>query len=179
MDARSNPPDINPYAPSAIPQPLLPLADRGIGVWRDGSEIVFHPQAELPRFCVVTGEPARFGYPLRIASSRPFDITPRSLGLYVPLSAQVHFLCRRRRWQALGSLAAAALLAVLANFSYNLTSFAVAAASVGILLIVTVAVFYVYVQYSQFLYFSSLEGDYLRLKGADERYLRRLPEWVA
>jgi hypothetical protein len=179
MEARRTPPDINPYAPSAIPQPLLPLADRGIGVWRDGGEIVIHPLAELPRFCVVTGEPARFGYFLKIAWSRPFDITPRSLGLYVPLSAQVHYFCRRRRWQAIGSLAAAALLAVLANLRYDLTGLRGVVASLGILFVVGIAAFYVYVQYSQYLYFSSLEGDYLRLKGADERYLRRLPEWVS
>jgi hypothetical protein len=168
---------INPYAPSAIPQPLVPLADRGIGVWRDGPDIVMHPQATLPRYCVVTGEPARFGYFLRIAWSRPLDITPRSLGLYVPLSAKVHHLCRKRRWQAGGSFLAACAPLTLAVIRYDIAGAGGIAASVGILFVVALVAFYVYVQYSQFLYFASIEGDYLRLKGADERFLQRLPEW--
>jgi hypothetical protein len=170
-------PDINPYAPSAIPQPIVTLADRGIGVWRDGNEIVIHPRAELPRYCIVTGEPARFGYYLRIAWSRPFDLTPRSLGLYVPLSAAVHKLCRRRRWQAIGSFLGAAALAALALVRYDMAGGGGIALSLGLFLVVGLGAFYFYVQYSQFLYFSALNGDYLRLKGADVRFLRRLPEW--
>jgi hypothetical protein len=174
----NQPPDINPYAPSAIPQPLVPVGDRGVGVWRDGSEIVIHPRAELPRYCVVTGEPARYGYYLKIAWSKPFEITPRSLGLYVPLSAQVHHLCRTRRWQAIGSFLAAFGLNALALLRYDIVGARGIAVCLGILFVVGIAAFYIYVQYSQFLYFSSLEGDYLRLKGADERFLRRLSEWI-
>jgi|GEM_PF-3707632 hypothetical protein len=176
--SHDDPQRINPYAPSAIPQPLVPLADRGVGVWRDGADIVMHPQATLPRFCVVSGEPARFGYFVRIAWSRPFDITPRTLGLYVPLSAQVHYLCRKRRWQAGGGFLAVCAPLALAVYRCDIAGAGGIAICAGILLVAALGAFYVYVQYSQFLYFASLEGDYLRLRGADERFLRRLPEWM-
>jgi hypothetical protein len=169
---------VNPYAPSAIPQPLAPN-HRGIGVWRDGLEIVLHPQATLPRHCIVTGEPARFGYYLKIAWSRRFDLTPRTLGLYIPLSAKVHFLCRKRRLQTIGSVLAACSLLALSLLRYDVAGGCGIGASLAILFVVAFAAWYVYVQYSQFLYFTSLEGEYLRLKGADERFLRWLPEWTA
>ena len=170
-------PDINPYAPSAIPQPLDPPAGRGIGVWRDGGDIVFHPQAQLPRICVLTGRPARYGYFLKIAWSRPLDLMGRTLGLYVPLSAEVHHLCRRRRRLAVGSFLAACAVAALAIYRSDLAGAGGVALSLAVLLAVGLAAFYFYVQYSQFLYFGSLEGEYLRLKGADRRFLDRLPEW--
>lgn len=169
---------LNPYAPSAIPQPVLPLADRGIGVWRDGSEIVMHPRATLPRFCIVTGEGARFGFYLKIPWSRPLDITPRSLGLYIPLSEKVHYLCRRRRWQAAGGALAACVLPAIAFLGLESVETLAMGVSVGAMLAIWVAAFYVWVQYTQFLYFAAIEGDYLRLKGADPRFLRRLPDWL-
>jgi hypothetical protein len=169
---------VNPYAPSAIPEPLVPN-HHGIGVWRDGLEIVLHPQATLPRHCIVTGEPARFGYYLKIAWRRRFDLTPRTLGLYIPLSAEVHFLCRKRRWQAIGIVLAACSLLALSLLYYDIAGSRGLSASLAILFVVAIAAWYVYVQYSQFLYFTSLEDECLRLKGADERFLRRLPEWKA
>jgi hypothetical protein len=100
MDDRAADAEINPYAPSAIPEPMVQRADRGIGVWRDGSDLVMHPQAELPRFCLLTGEKARYGYLVKIAWGYPLGFSQRTLGLYVPLSEKVHRLCLRRRWQA-------------------------------------------------------------------------------
>jgi hypothetical protein len=46
--------DINPYAPPAVPDPLLPL-HAGPGVWRDGYFVVMHQESELPLVCVKTG----------------------------------------------------------------------------------------------------------------------------
>jgi hypothetical protein len=155
----------------------VPRSERGVGVWRDGAEIIIHPSAALPRFCVVSGEAARFGYYLSIAWSRPFDLTPRTLGLYIPLSAQVHYLCCRRRWQAIGTTLAAVALTALALIRHDLAGASGIAASFGLLIVLGLLSSYFYVQYTQFLYFSRLEGEYLRLRGADERFLRRLPEW--
>jgi hypothetical protein len=134
-----------------------------------------HPQAVLPQFCVVTGEPARFGFYLRIPWSRPLDIMARSLGLYIPLSAKVHYLCRRRRWQSAGGAVAACMLPMIV-FARSESETGMAA-SVGAMLAIWVAAFYVWVQYTQFLYFAAIEGDYLRLRGADPRFLRQLPDW--
>jgi hypothetical protein len=177
--ARDAQPEINPYAPSAIPEPLVRPVDRGIGVWRDGMEIVMHPQAELPRVCLVTGRPARYGYLVRIPWNRPYDVRARTLRLYVPLAAEVHHLCQRRRWSAIGGFATAAVVAGLAMYRHDLTGPAGISVALLALVIVGVAAFYFYVQYSQFLYFGSVEGDYLRLRGADLRFLDKLPEWQA
>jgi hypothetical protein len=170
-------PEINPYAPSAIPQPTVRLTERGIGAWRDGLEIVMHPQAALPRYCLVTGRPARCGYLVKIAWSYPVDYQWRTLRLYVPLAAEVHHLCRRRRWTAIGSFLAAAVVAGLAMVRHDLTGPAGITLALGALAVVGLASFYFYVQYSQLLYFVSMEGEYFRMRGADPRFLDRLPEW--
>jgi hypothetical protein len=169
--------EINPYAPSAIPEPLVRPTDLGIGVWRDGTEIVLHPLAELPRFCLVTGRPARYGYPVKIAWSYPVDYRWRTLRLYVPLAAEVHHLCQRQRWTAIGSFVAAAVVAGLVMYRHDLTGPAGIAVALLALALVGVAAFYFYVQYSQFLYFGSKEGVYFRLRGADPRFLDKLLEW--
>jgi hypothetical protein len=176
--ARDPQPEINPYAPSAIPEPLARPADRGIGVWRDGSEIVIHPQAELPRFCLVTGEKARYGYPLRIVWGYP-PVAMRSLNLIAPLSDRVHQLCRRRRRQAILGFLTAVVLAGLAIVSYRFVGLVGMMLSLGQLLVVVPVSLYFHAQYSQFLYLSSVEGNYLRLKGADHRFLAKLPPWQA
>jgi hypothetical protein len=168
---------INPYQSPSVPDPPLTPPARGVGVWRDGDQIVMHPQATLPRFCVVTGEPARFGYYLEIAWSYPLDVTTRTLALYVPLSAEVHQLCRSRRRMALGGFLAAALAAGLALYRSDLAGAGGICVALAILGVVGLVAFYVYVQYSQFLYFAGLDGEYFRLKGADRRFLDRLPDW--
>ncbi len=177
--SRDAQPEINPYAPSAIPEPLVRPVDRGIGVWRDGTEIVMHSQAVLPRVCLITGRPARYGYLVKIAWSYPVDYQWRTLRLYVPLAAEVHHLCRRRRWTAIGSFVAAVVLAGLAMYRHDLTGPAGITVALLSLIVIGLAAFYFYVQYSQLLYFGSLEGDYFRLRGADSRFLDKLPEWQA
>lgn len=177
--SRDAQPEINPYAPSAIAEPLVRGADRGIGVWRDGMEIVMHPQAELPRICLVTGRPARYGYLVKIPWNKPFDVRARTFRMYVPLAAEVHRLCQRRRRMAVGYFVAAAGVTGLALYRHDAVGPEGVALAFCLLLAVAVAAFYFYVQYSQFLYFGSVEGDYLRLRGADPRFLDKLPPWQA
>jgi hypothetical protein len=160
-----------------VPDSLVTPPARGVGVWRDGEQIVMHPEATLPRLCVVTGEPARFGYYLEIAWSYPLDVTTRTLALYVPLNAEVHYLCRLRRRMAIGGFLAAAGAAGVAMYRSDLAGTGGVCVALAILGVVGLVAFYVYVQYSQFLYFAGLEGEYFRLKGADRRFLDRLPQW--
>ncbi|QDU25499.1 hypothetical protein ETAA8_05680 [Anatilimnocola aggregata] len=47
--------DVNPYASPTVPnEPETP----GVGAWRDGPYLVMHLTAELPRYCIATGDPA-------------------------------------------------------------------------------------------------------------------------
>ena len=82
--------DVNPYASPAGAGGYEPVLDRGVGVWRDGDRIVLHQAAALPRICLMTGKPARFGFPLEIAWRAGLEVTTRKLSLYAPLSAAIH-----------------------------------------------------------------------------------------
>ncbi len=53
---------INPYAPPAsmVDARLTPE----YWVWRDGDWLVFRSDAQLPPYCMVTGEPAPYAHPI-------------------------------------------------------------------------------------------------------------------
>ncbi len=56
-----NPGDINPYAASQLPQPVIPgVSNQPLGglngLWRRGNLIVAHPQGMMPQICVKTGQ---------------------------------------------------------------------------------------------------------------------------
>src|SRR5687768_3172248 len=92
--------EVNPYAsPASVGGYELDFG-RGGGVWRDGDRLVIHKDAELPRVCLITGEPARIGYPLEIVW-RQGAISTRRLRLHAPLSGAIHRRYRRRRWAAI------------------------------------------------------------------------------
>jgi hypothetical protein len=168
--------DVSPYASPTIPDPLRP-EPAGVGVWRDGDCIVLHPAAELPRLCIATGRPARFGQFLDIYCSQSFRLDTRKLTVCIPLSDHVYRACRRRRWAAIGCAAlliALTLLAVVFSEQVGWRPAYVLAIATG----VGGTIFmFVYSQYSQFLHCVGTLGEYVVLRGADERYLRHLPVW--
>lgn len=173
--------DVNPYASPAIPDALLPAPAR-VGVWRDGDRIVLHPAATLPRYCIATGRPAQFGYFIDIVAARRFRLGILRISLCVPLSAPVHYACRRRRWAAAGCAAVPAVVTLLAFLvGEHLDWTPEGWSPVPLLCILTgvvgVICLYFYLQYSQLLYCVDHLGEYWVLRGADERFLRRLPEW--
>jgi len=76
--------EINPYASPAEAggydrQPF------GVGVWRDGPLLVMHQKAELPRFCIHTGEPAVGGREYVLAWKPPGAIFTTSKPVLIPL----------------------------------------------------------------------------------------------
>jgi hypothetical protein len=64
--------DINPYASPAGVGGYEPDFNRGVGTWRDGDRLVIHKDAELPRVCLITGEPAHVGFPLEVFGGKAF-----------------------------------------------------------------------------------------------------------
>jgi hypothetical protein len=170
---------VNPYASPAGVGGYAPDLDRGVGVWRDGDRVVIHKEVELPRICLITGEPARFGYPLEIVWRQGAEISTRRLRLNAPLSAAIHRSYRRRRWAAIGGFLASVGWLSFAIFLHEIVGQRVVSLSIGLTAFVAAAAFFTYCYYSQLLYFVAASGSYLWLKGADRRFLARLPPWSA
>jgi hypothetical protein len=97
--ASSLPADDNPYAPSAVVDPRLELAEAGVGAWRDGSLIVLHRDATLPAICLKTGPPAGGGLTMKVAwRAWPFSLHVHPHELRLPLSPRRYWLATRLRW---------------------------------------------------------------------------------
>ena len=169
--------NINPYASPAGIGGYEPDFGRGVGVWRDGNRLVIHKDAELPRVCLITGEPAQVGFPLEVVWRQ--GISTRRLRLLAPLSTAIHRSYRRRRWAAIGGFLASLGWLSFAIFLHEIVGQRVVSLSVGLTAFVAAAAFFTYCYYSQLLYFVSAHGSYLWLKGADRRFLARLPPWAA
>ncbi|WP_425617168.1 hypothetical protein NA78x_000839 [Anatilimnocola sp. NA78] len=73
--------DPNPYASPAGPneQP-----DPGIGSWRDGRYLVMHMNAELPHYCITTGEAADGARELVLSWRAPGDLLSRTHQFWLP-----------------------------------------------------------------------------------------------
>lgn len=170
--------EINPYASPAGAGGYAPQLDCGVGVWRDGNRIVLHKDAELPRICLITGVAARFGYPLNVVWRAGLELSPRKLSLYVPLCAAIHRSYRTRRWLAVGGFLASLLWTYVAIYQHERFGNLVVALSIGLTALVAGAAFFTYCYYSQLLYYVASNGNYVWLKGADRRFLAKLPPWL-
>lgn len=84
--------DLNPYAPSAVVQPIVPVAPQQLGglngLWRKGNLIVVHPQAVMPQICVWSGQKGDKPVKLKLAWSPPW--------LYLFGAIVVMFLQKKR-----------------------------------------------------------------------------------
>ncbi len=169
--------EINPYASPAGIGGYEPDFHRGVGAWRDGDRLVIHKDAALPRVCLMTGEAARYGYPLEIVWRQGAEISTRRLRLLAPLSGAIHRSYRRRRWAAIGGFLVSLGWLSFAIFLHEIVGQRVVSLSVGLTAFVAAAAFFVYCYHSQLLYFVSAHGNYLWLKGADRRFLAKLPPW--
>lgn len=170
--------ELNPYASPAGMGGYEPSLARGVGVWRDGNRLVIHCQATLPRFCLMSGQPARYGYPLKIIWNRGLEFSRRTLDLDAPLSADIHRRYRFRRWLAIGGFLASLAWLSFAIYLHEIVGRSVVSLSLGFTAVASATSFFTYCYYSQLLYFVAAQGDYLWLKGADRRFLARLPPWT-
>jgi len=73
--------DPNPYASPQVPsEPQSP----GIGAWRDGNYLVMHYEAELPRYCITSGEVADGARELVLSWRTPGDLLSRTHQFWLP-----------------------------------------------------------------------------------------------
>ncbi len=172
--------EINPYAAPLVPSgPWTP----GVGVWREGPLLVLHKDAELPRICIHTGEPAAGARDFYIAWKRPGDLLSRGRHLYLPLRYDLLHAFARQRLQSLVGLAMAAL-ALLAMFSLPLLSglgdwvfLAVVLPGLAVGFVGVTLWWVNYGSLSEPLKVVFSAGDYLWLAGPSPAYLDRLPAW--
>jgi hypothetical protein len=171
---------LNPYA---SPDCVDPLPTDVFGAWRDGSMLVIHKQANLPRVCVVTGKPAAGARDLLLVWKSPGDLLSRQTHLLLPLcrgelDRYIHF-----RWMALLGLtfmaamvvSMLAALAIRSNTDWvNVLIFgtAVATGASGVLLWLIG-----YYSAKDPLQVALGRGDYVWLAGAHREFLNRLEPW--
>ncbi len=176
MNEGSTPPDINPYAPPSVPDPLL--ADRGpSGAWRDGKYLVVHRSGgALPHICLLTGLPAEMRLPVQIRWSYPVDFSMRDTKLEIGLTIEAsrkngrygNFGCAANILSVVGVIVLVAFGPVLwGPLTFVMfVAIGLSAASGAII-----------AHYTQFLRFSKARGEYIWLRGAGPRFLEQLPVW--
>lgn len=113
--------DLNPYAPSAVVQPTVPVPPQQLGglngLWRKGNLIVVHPLAVMPQICIWSGQKGDKPVKLKLSWCPPWVYM---FGLLVvayfqkkreltPWLSQEQFN-RRRKFQIAGGLAFAGCL---------------------------------------------------------------------
>jgi hypothetical protein len=173
--------EINPYAASAIAEPLVPSADvLGIGVWSDGDYLVLHPRAELPRLCVFTGLPASRQRIIKLFWEQRL-FSSKSLRLALPLSDRWVRLDRLRWWgghaAGLAAIAGSAWFVRLGQLQ-SVAGWDFPFALVGA---ITLAIgLAIYTQFSeQSCGVTRARGDYLWIGGPGRAFLAQLPPWPA
>ncbi len=177
MNAFTETPDPNPYAPSAVLDPREELAAAGVGVWRDGRLVVLHRDAPLPAICFKTGRPATHWFTYYLAWNRHFFSSHvEQLRLRVPLCRWRHNLTRLR-WILLGL--GLAVLALLAWWAPNLHLLpdpyqALVVFGLGSLMVTLILTG---VALGEPVQLRRYRGNYLWLSGAGEKFLVHLPAW--
>jgi hypothetical protein len=172
--------DLNPYA---APECVDPLPTDVFGAWHDGSMLVVHKQANLPRVCVVTGKPAAGARDLLLVWRPPDNILSQQTHLMVPLCRSELDRYIHIRWMALLGLtfmsamviSMLAALAIRSNTDWvNVLFFFVAIASgmSGVALWCAA-----YFSARDPLSVALARGDYFWLSGTHPSLLKRLPNW--
>jgi hypothetical protein len=170
--------DDNPYAPSAVVDPRAEAAAAVVGVWRDGNLIVVHREATLPAICVKTGEPASDWLAQKFAGhDHWFSFQTRRHEVRVPLSARRHWLATRLRWWLLtaGIVILFGLPAVALNVGNPPEGALVFVIFGGMGLAAPLLICGGFL--SEPVQAHRFRGDYIWLRGADERFLAHLAAW--
>jgi hypothetical protein len=178
MTTLPNTADLNPYAPSLVPQPRQDFAEAGVGLWRDGDLVVMHRDAAWPAVCVRTGEPAVGWFPMRILRTAPGSwLRSETIRFHLPVGRRWHWLTTKLRTGlltagliSLGALVTSAFyfdrfpsgLSLSIALGGGVTSIALILTSSGLAQLVTLR---------------RDRGNYLWLTGPSEKFLEQLPVW--
>jgi hypothetical protein len=181
MADRALPPDINPYAPSAVAADAGP----GIGVWHEGPLVVMHKDAKLPRICLYTGLPAVGAREFRAVWKGAGDLLSSGKYIYLPLSREPLRAFARARLQSLIGLGLGLVVLIvcfLAPVLAQLGDWVAPAVLLPSLLLGAIGIGLWWVNYaalSEPLKVVYAHGPYLWLAGTHPLFLAHLPAWPA
>ena len=173
------PGEINPYASPAAAGGYDDRQPFGVGVWRDGRLLVMHQYAELPGFCVHTGEPAVGGREFVLVWKPSGAIFTTSKSILIPLCPRCirEFLrLRTRSFLGLG-LAILALVFLFAAPAMGEWGFVPVG---GTLVLGTIGVLlWIHALWTLGRPLSVVrsQGDYLWLQDVHPGVLKQLPQW--
>ena len=169
--------ELNPYASPIIPDPPLPFAEAGVGVWSDGNMLVIHREAPLPPICIRSGKPADEWVPLKIKWSYGFGQPRLRMTMQVPLTRQWVY------WHTRGPLIMFALATVLGLGAVlsMLLQFNLSEGATAVLLIALGMTAFTFVligiSFMRLLEFVRVKGNYFWFRGAHRKFLDQLPPW--
>ena len=171
--------DINPYAPPQVDDRQMPL---GVGAWRDGELLVLHPRADLPRFCVETGEAAAGTRDYPVVWKRPGSLLSSSAHFAMPLRRdRLYAFARLRRKSIIGILLAACAIATTYVWPMaDVLGDSILLFAPGVILLGLAGIALWFAAASAItkpLEVVYSKGDYLWLRGAHVAFLARLPPW--
>jgi hypothetical protein len=171
--------EINPYASPIVPDPPLPFAEAGVGVWRDGGHLVMHQKAELPRYCIHTGEPAVGGREYVLAWKPPGALFTTSKPILIPLCRGCIRQFLRLRTQVFAAFALGIVGAGIIFSTAFVGDWAQIAALSGVGLVAFAILYGLYAlgTHSRALFVVRSQGDYLWLQDVHPDLLKRLPPW--
>jgi hypothetical protein len=170
---------INPYASPAEAGGYNDRQRFGIGVWRDGPLLVMHQKAELPRFCIHTGEPAVGGREYVLVWKPQGAIFTTSKPVMIPLCRKCANQFLRLRLQVFAAIGLAAIgggLVFSAPLLNGWTEIG-ALAGVGVLIFAILYGLYALGMNSRQLTVVRSEGDYLWIAEVHSGLLRQVPDW--
>jgi hypothetical protein len=170
---------VNPYASPAEAGGYDDRRPFGVGVWRDGTFLVMHQNADLPRFCVHTGEPAVGGREYVLIWKQPGAIFTSSKTVLIPLCRQCVRDFQRLRLQSCLALGLAGLVLPLPFAAPMLGERAVLAIG-GMLVLGTIGVvLWVEALWTRRrpLSVARSRGEYLWLQDVHAGLLKQVPPW--
>lgn len=167
---------INPYAAPTVSNAAFDSAYAGIGVWNDDGLLVIHSDAELPPYCLRSGEPTDERIFIEAGwLYRSFTIRLRAKVLAVPLAKPWRVKWAKwllALWVLLGGSIIAGMFDILGDRAWS-----------GILVveavfvITTITLVWWFRDDIRPLIWVRSEGQYRWLKGAGPEFLKRLPQW--
>jgi hypothetical protein len=178
FDARDS--EVNPYASPTIPGGYDSSGHPGIGVWRDGSHLVFHKQSILPPICIETGQPAYKYRSFELNWTYPIDLWTRRLNLLLPLCRDSYRTYWRRKMAENLSIALPFAIAVALVVANGEEVPLAAIWTIGGTFLVGSTVWgLMRWMYANPVKFVRKRESYFWVSGVDPRFLAQLPEWTA
>jgi hypothetical protein len=164
---------LNPYESPAVADGRFSDELAGVGIWRDGKNLVMHQRAQLPRICIKTGQPAERFLPFKLRWYYPIDWSTRKLRVEVPFCDAAYRASRRKR------LIGTVILVCTIVFLVGSQLLLMINRPQGLFMLLASCGFAAGgMLRSPPLKFVRVRGEYLWFSGAGNGFLAKLPDWM-